>query len=352
MDHPIYACLLVDDPPSNATYWARAQQFAFGYTPADRGGWGTNWRNLEPARWYRPADAHAFADLIEEFGVRGKFTLLPCPAGLGRIDQCVRSYDDGDLRELMATVRDRIAPQFDITPEVLTHSMLLDTRTMALLPHAETGWVTHACVTKQVEALTQYIGFGYQILRNVGIAAHGLTVGGMNDVSGIAGGKLLYQWDGAETLGRALLAVERQFDPGLNVSFVHLGAEPRSAIGKQTGVPESVYDHTDGGSVYYMHRSHEEVLFPLLHGPIADMESVVSAMITPDLSDGLLVREAEAGKVVVLATHGQTLNSMNSGAGTATLREILRRFHQRYGRRIVWQTCRELCQATGRRDRV
>src|SRR6187549_1931725 len=101
MDKPLYACLLVDDPPSNATYWARIQQLAMGYVPADRGGWGTNWRNLEPAAWFRPEDARSFADVIQEFGVRGKFTLLPCPAGLGRIDQSVRGYGDANLAELL-----------------------------------------------------------------------------------------------------------------------------------------------------------------------------------------------------------------------------------------------------------
>jgi hypothetical protein len=289
--------------------------------------------------------------MIEEFGVRGKFTLLPCPAGMGRIDQSVRSYDDGELKELIKIVRDRIAPQFDITPETLTHSMLLDTNTMGLLPHAESGWITHMCITGQVEPLRDYILHGYRILKNVGIKAHGLTIGGMNDVSNIAQGKTLFEWEGSETLGEALLAVEREMDPSCRTSFVHAGIEPRTEKGRQLCAPETIYDHPDGASVYYMHRAHEEVLFPLLHGPIADLESVTSAMITPDLLDGLLVREAEAGKAVVFATHGQTMNSMNTGAGTKILREMIRRLHERYGKRIVWQTCRELCETMGTRDR-
>jgi hypothetical protein len=96
-----------------------------------------------------------------------------------------------------------------------------------------------------------------------------------------------------------------------------------------------------------MHRAHEDVLFPLLHGPADQIAAVTDAMITPDLSGGLLVREAEAGRAVVFATHGQTLNAMNTGAGIQGLREALRRFHERYGQRIVWQTCRELCARMG-----
>ena len=62
--NPIYATLLIDDPPANASYWARLQQLAYGYVPAERGGWGTNWRSMESAPWFRVEDARAFADMI------------------------------------------------------------------------------------------------------------------------------------------------------------------------------------------------------------------------------------------------------------------------------------------------
>ena len=56
------------------------------------------------------------------------------------------------------------------------------------------------------------------------------------------------------------------------------------------------------------------MVFPVLHGPADRVAAVTDAMITPDGSGGLLVREAEAGKAVVFAAHAQTLNAMNSGA--------------------------------------
>src|SRR5262245_66586641 len=39
----------------------------------------------------------AWADLVEEFGVRGKFSVLPVPAGMGRIERPLRDRRRGDL---------------------------------------------------------------------------------------------------------------------------------------------------------------------------------------------------------------------------------------------------------------
>ena len=85
MTEPIHACFIIDDMPANATYWMRRQQEAFGYNVPDTG-WGKGWRELAPAPKFRLEDATALADLVETFGLRGKCTVLPCPAGLGRID--------------------------------------------------------------------------------------------------------------------------------------------------------------------------------------------------------------------------------------------------------------------------
>jgi hypothetical protein len=348
MGDPVHACLLIDDPPANGTYWARLQQLAMGYVPGERGGWGTKWRDLEPAAWFRVVDARAFADLIEEFGVRGKFTFLPCPAGLGRIDEHVRGYPD-DLRELVSIVRDRIGRQFDIAPEVLTHSMALDIETMGLLPHAESAWITHHCVTGNVEPLRRYLRHGFGILRNAGFTPRGLTIGGMDDVSNIAQGRQLWRGDGAEVLAEVLLWVEREFDAAVRTTFVFLGMAPRGETSRRRRAPSLLYEAPDGGRVFTIHSASEDVVFPVMHGPGGRVAEVTDALITRDLAEGLLVREAESGRAVVFAAHAQTLNAMNSGAGIEILREALRRFHARYGSRIVWQTGVELCERLGTR---
>ena len=335
----------MDDVPANASYWARLQQHAFGFKPSEVG-WGENWRSMEPASLFRPEYARGFADFIEEFGVRGKFSFLPCPAGLGRVDRSVRGFKDSELRDLISVVRDRISKQMDITPEVLTHSMALDPETGALLPHAETAWVSHLCATRQMDKLKAYLHHGYTILRNVGLEPHGVTTGGMVDVSGIAKGELVYSGHHRDVLAEALLSVERKFRPRLKRTFLYTGSPPVGQRNKKRRAPTRVFESATG-VVWDVHSPGSDPLFDVLHGPHDRVERTTDAMISRDLSKGLFVEEAEAGRALVFTVHAQTLMSMNTGTGIMILREVCRRLRDRFGRRLVWHTADELCEKMG-----
>ncbi|HTL53399.1 MAG TPA: hypothetical protein VL860_12555 [Planctomycetota bacterium] len=353
---PVHACLIVDDPPANATYWARLQQQAMGFEPRINGNWGANWTNLASAPLFRLGDVQAFADIIEEFGVRGKFTFLPCPAGLGRIDRSIRGYTSAALTDMIAVIRDRIMPQMNITPECLTHSMAYDPDTEALLPHAESFWLTHLCLTGQTAALHQYLRHAWQILANVGLTAHGLTVGGMTDVSGIGAGKSLLLGDGREVLGQAILAVEAEFKPAqtrssapqtpAHQSFLYTGAAPISAASRDRCCPEAIFTGPRNEQVFELHSMGEDPLLPVLHGPAAQT-ATLDAMIAPDLAAGSFIQQIEAGRLLVFTVHCQTLMALNSGAGLTILREALRRLRERYGRDLHWHTAAELCAQFG-----
>lgn len=347
MDKPIHACLIVDDTPASPAYWVRLQQTAFGYTPTTNTFWGKNWPALAPAGLWRPSDARAFADLIDEFNIRGKCSLLACPSGLGRIDQSVRGYTDAELKELLAIMRDRIQPRMDITPEVVTHSMALDLDSGALLPHAESAWVTHLAATRQMDRLKEYLRFAFTILRNVGIAAHGLCVGGMSDPSNIGKGESLLTGHHREALSEALLSVEREFDPKRTFSFMYTGSLPLTEQGRSVRAPETIYRSPDNGRVFEVFSHGEDPLLPMLYGDREALAAATDAMISPDLERGELVAEAEAGRAVVFTIHSQTLISLNTGLGQSCLREAMKRFHQRYGKRIVWLKTSELCEKLG-----
>lgn len=346
MEKQINACFIVDDTPANGTYWARLQQTAFGYKASETG-WATNWRSLAPAGLFRPDHARAFADFVEEFGIRGKFTFLPCPAGLGRVDRSIRGYTDEELKGLIGVVRDRVAKRMDITPEVLTHSMAFDPEAGALLPHTETAWVSYLCRTRQMEKLQAYIRAAYSILHNVGLTPHGLTTGGMEDFSGIGENQSVLHGFHRDALGEALLKVESEFVTDCKRSFVYTGSPPVSEASKQRRVPELVYESVDGGRVFEIHSIVEDPIFDVMHGPKDLVAKTTDALISHDLSRGLYVNEAEAGRTIVLTVHAQTLLAMNTMAGLQVIREACRRLRERYGKRLVWHTASELCDKIG-----
>lgn len=96
--------------------------------------------------------ARDFADVCEEYGVRGKFSVLPMPCCLGSIEEGLNHVPPRHLAGFLKTVRERIAPRFDMTPEILTH--LAAYRLTGGFRHVyEDEWVAGATV----EEMTDYI---------------------------------------------------------------------------------------------------------------------------------------------------------------------------------------------------
>lgn len=112
-----------------------------------------------------------WGDWCGEHGIKGKFSVIPVPAGLGRIDQKLPGVSRAQLDAWLDVARDVIQPNFDITPEMLTHTHVLDLKTMQLTD----AWEQVEWVDPPVEMLFDYISLALQILKNVGIQAEGVT---------------------------------------------------------------------------------------------------------------------------------------------------------------------------------
>ncbi|HEU5098121.1 MAG TPA: hypothetical protein VFU22_03685 [Roseiflexaceae bacterium] len=155
----IPASLIVDDPAPciNPLYYYRLQ--------VDREG-------AERHEPRIPLDfLEQFADVCRAHGMRGKFSVLPYPAGLGSI---LKGWDGCDRAELAAWLdlaRARIAPHFDITPEILTHTLALDLTTRTMLQQSEHDWMAE----RTLDELRQYIGAALAILKAAGFQPSGIT---------------------------------------------------------------------------------------------------------------------------------------------------------------------------------
>jgi hypothetical protein len=339
----IPACLIIDDFPLNATYWRRAQQAAMGFHVGAYPdcGWSRDWPRQRAAPFISVDHTRQFADLAEEFGVRGKFTVLPCPGGLGRVDQSVRGLEDAALSGLLDIVRQRIVPSFEISPEILTHTMAQVPASGALLPHAESAWVSHLAARSDLTELIAYLRHGWAVLSAVGIHPTGLTVGGMNDPSGIGKDGLLSEGQHREAVGKAMFAVMREFGQSNRQAFMFTGAPARDLNSVRFLMPEACYESSAGERLYELHCFPQDMLLGLYYGE-GDVQKETEPFISADLSQGSLVEHVESGKALVFHTHCSTLSSLNTGLGLQMLREILVRLRDRYGSRLQWMTPAEL----------
>lgn len=266
----------------------------------------------------------AFADLCAEYGVRGKFSVLPYPAGLGRIDQSLRGVPQQELQAWLEVCRRDILPRFSIGPEILTHWYMLDLKTLRLTDCPEK--VMEPRHTR--ESLAEYIAFGLEILKNVGLPATGVTSPG-------AFGRSI-----EPTYWRAIHdAVERVTGSPVAWYFLHVDQNsplvpPRAMLlDAQTGEGCVSIVSGSGDPLWRTQDPYNE-------------PARIDEHITEDGQDGRLVRLFRGGGPIVWHTHWQSLFSDGRETGLAALREVFRRLREHLGERVLWMTSAELAEYT------
>jgi len=169
--------IIIDDscPVVNLTYYWMHQRKAWKKkfhpdAPADK--WERDPALVDAVPPTIPSDfARKWGEWCGEEGIRGKFSFIPFPAGVARIDQGMGEFGGDEFDAWMEVGRDVLAPNFDLTPEMLTHSHVVDLETFELTDEWEQGeWVD-----PPVEPLTDYIATAFQLLRDAGIEVEGVT---------------------------------------------------------------------------------------------------------------------------------------------------------------------------------
>ena len=292
----------------------------------------------DPAPAYNPAHFHSgfrrgplripptlidrFAHLIEATGIRGKFSVIPNPFGLGRVDRAVQGVDAAELGHFLDVVRARIAPRMDITPEVLTHWNALDLGTGRLLPLWEHVWSRQ----QTRHSLTPYLSLALEILNNVD-----LPCGGMTSPWDFGDG---VEDDYAEALLDAQRAVNGR---GLTWYFLHSDAvaphvPPRLALFRpeagEAVVSIVTCDSVDFGQALWW-------------GDDPQQDLLLSAD-----GRGRLGEVIRAGGPAVWHTHWQTIFGHGTPRGLDGVRAIAERIEAHFGDRIGWIGCDALARYT------
>jgi hypothetical protein len=257
--------------------------------------------------------------------VRGDFTILPFPAGLGRIDQALTGYDPGELRAWRHLAQEAISPQFDIHAEILTHTNALDLKTKQLIPISEHEWTE----AQDEKTLSDYFAEALQILGEAGLPAHGLTQ------------PCFYRGD--ESLyARALLDAEKRVNQRqVTHNFLHMDSVssrvPPRVTYLDASAGEAVVSHWTGTDDYLWNAqdfTHADHTLP--------PEGLADRFLTADGQAGRLTELFAGGGPLVMVTHWQSLYSNGSGLGLKTFREVASRVASVFGDKVAWRKLSEI----------
>jgi hypothetical protein len=115
-----------------------------------------------------------------ENGIRGKYSIVPYPACTGFVNRFIPGWTKVELNDSLKLVREVIMPNWDIHPEMISHTRVIDIKTGKPFPQATPdfmenwGWSQN----KSADELAAYQSYALEILRDAGLHCDGITTPG------------------------------------------------------------------------------------------------------------------------------------------------------------------------------
>jgi hypothetical protein len=262
----------------------------------------------------------AWADLIEEFGVRGKFTVLPVPAGIGRVDRPLPDVAPTDQAGFLKIMRERVSPLMDIGIEFLTHWHAWDLRRERPVDYTEKTMGSHT----NRGHLTEYFAYGLRILEGLGLHPTGVTS------PGAACREIEWVYQGAvrDAVREAC---------GLPIAWYFLHVDDHSPV----VLPRVMsLDPAKGEACVTMVSMAGDPMWRTQFGEPSPMDE----WITADGQRGRLAELFRNRSVIGFHTHWQSLFSNGRAQGLGDFRVALSRIREHFGDRVRWTKCSDLAR--------
>ncbi len=126
-------------------------------------------------------------DFLREFGewcaaqgVKGKFSVVPCPACVGWLDRELPGWSQRELQASLKLVRELMLPNWDIHPEMITHTRVIDLKTGRPFPEISPATMENSYpqTPVSVDQLAEYLAYALRILENCELPCEGITTPG------------------------------------------------------------------------------------------------------------------------------------------------------------------------------
>ncbi|GAB6185809.1 hypothetical protein [Thermopirellula anaerolimosa] len=317
--------LIIDDSTClvNLAHFAMPQ---FAEVWPNREEYKKPWRTMP--REIPDAFVARFIDWCELHDVKGKYSLVPYPACVGWLDRDLPGWERNELTASLDLVRKRVAPRFDIHPEMVTHTWVIDTKTGRPYPERSVRFMENWNWTdsKSVDELADYMAYALRILKNVDMPCEGITT------PGGFGNRVLPQ------LARAALKACRDvFSAEIPHYFRHVFTDDRSVS------PRVEYASGIDG--------HDATCVVSIIGCTDDRFGGWDGMtpgdadyfITNSLDRGRMVEVLERGEPAVMVCHWPGIYYNGQELGFKILKDVVQRLESRF-ETLLWMKLSELAR--------
>ena len=121
-----------------------------------------------------------FGEWCAEHAVKGKYSIVPYPACVGWLDRGLPGWSRWELNESLNLVRDLMVPNWDIHPEMITHTRVIDLKTGRPMKTATAATMENSYPQQDVSVdyLASYLAYALRVLKNCGLPCEGITTPG------------------------------------------------------------------------------------------------------------------------------------------------------------------------------
>lgn len=315
-------CLLVDDPAPLIHVYRFHWEDIHGKPPITDDG--------RPLLDIIPNDfLDRFCDVMERQGIKGKFSIVPAPAGKGDIVNGIEGFDPELTRAWLDTVKSRVTRFCDLCPEGITHNFAVNLKDGGQFPESETAWSQH----QSRETLTPYLTRELQYLKDAGIDASGVT------------SPWVFGIEAPDEYVASIVAAQKAVNNRtFSWFFLYM-------LYNKNDRPHSrpwVAHHDDEATLISIPGNIDDYFWATINSPRTDaawIAEVADKMLTADGTAGRIIDVLNAGGWPVFVTHWQSFFSNGLETGLAVLDEVGRRVETHLSDRVEWQTCMQLARA-------
>lgn len=113
-------------------------------------------------------------------GVKGKYSIVPYPACVGWLDRELPGWSRRELQSSLKLVRELMVPNWDIHPEMITHTRVIDLKTGRPMQEISPSTMENSFPQekKSVDELAAYLAYALRILQNCDLPCEGITTPG------------------------------------------------------------------------------------------------------------------------------------------------------------------------------
>jgi hypothetical protein len=279
-----------------------------------------DWRKLP--REIPDAFVRKFGEWCREQGVKGKYSIVPYPACVGWIDREMPGWTRKELVESVKLVRDFMTPDWDIHPEMVTHTWAVNTKTGRPYEERSEKFMENwgFSVGKSADELTDYLAFALKLLKNAGLPCEGITT------PGGFGNRVL-----PELAQATLQSVRDVFGAEIPHYFRHLYTEPEISVAPQVQYASGL----EGGDPHQCVVSIIGCTGDWFGGWDGLEKGTADQFITQDGKGGRLPEVIAKGEPAILVCHWPGIYFNGEEYGFNVFKEVVARLNAHYDN-LLW----------------